>query len=210
MPSSKTHVTFENYKKIAWVEWKHVLEVEWTRTWTAVPSVRIGTERYVARIFSTRFNLVRYMERISVRNLLVRYEVRILVRDFNRYGTLYGIWYEKCNLVRIFTYRNPYNVPYQVWLRTKFRTKYRTVPENFVPKICSTYQNSYWYGFSVRFGRLWTRNCTIEDIVTITEIVRSHHDRNEVHYSRSLTFTDDPLSRQTWFILYDSYCQNIS
>ena len=34
--------------------------------------------------------------------------------------------------------------------------------------------------------------------------------RSKVYYSRYLTFTDDPLSRQTWLILYDSYCQNIS
>ena len=60
--------------------------------WTTVPSVRIGTERYVVRIFGTRFNLDRYVERISVRNLLVRYEIRILARDFNWYGTWYGIW----------------------------------------------------------------------------------------------------------------------
>ena len=68
--------------------------------WTAVPLVRIGMERYVVRIFGTRFFLVQHVERISDRNLLIRYGVRILVRDFYWYGMWSGMWYKKSVPVR--------------------------------------------------------------------------------------------------------------
>ena len=112
----------------------------------AVPSVRTGTERYVVRIFGTKFNLVRYVERISVRNLLIRYGVRILVRDFNWYGIpmrkkltknvdFRAIFFEIGMEPFIFPIFAPYQVPYRkksglkirtTYLTRKFRTKIRT------------------------------------------------------------------------------------
>ena len=68
--------------------------------WTAVPLVRNGMEQYVVRIFGTRFFLVQHVERISDRNLLIRYGVRILVRDFYWYGMWSGMWYKKSVPVR--------------------------------------------------------------------------------------------------------------
>ena len=67
--------------------------------------------------------------------------------------------------VRIFSYQNPYHVPYQVRVRTKIRTTYRTEinpyrksvprtgPLNLGPKIRTTYQIPYRFGFLVRYGR---------------------------------------------------------
>ena len=93
---------------------------------------------------------------------------------FRNFGP-YPVPYRKKSVpVRIFSYQNPYHVPYQVRVRTKIRTTYRTEkkpyrksvprtgPLNLVPKIRTTYQNPYRYGFSERYGRLWlvrSRDC---------------------------------------------------